>query len=123
MSSPRSMWNVTTAIVIASLLSIAASNTRAYAGSLFFFKGATNAPRETTCLSFALTAARQQNLTNIQQNNLAVSGVRGDLIAVMTCVGPVVVVMVAGNTGEDGKPLAEELFNEVKRIHCIDEPC
>ena len=66
-------------------------------------------------------AARKSNLSNIQHNNLAVSGVRGDLFAVITCVGSTVVVMVAGNT--DGKPLAEELFNEVTRIHCIDDPC
>jgi len=108
---------------LASLASIAASPSPASAGSLFFFKGPTNASRETTCLSFAQDAARKSNLANIQHNNLAVSGVRGDLFAVITCVGSTVVVMVAGNSGEDGKPLAEELFNVVKRIHCIDDPC
>jgi hypothetical protein len=105
---------------LAGLASIAASPSPASAGSLYFFKGPTNAPRETMCLSFAQDAARKSNLTNVQHDRLAVSGVRGDLFAVMTCVGTTVVVMVSGNSGEDSKPLAQELFDEVKRIHCID---
>jgi hypothetical protein len=120
MSVPRVMWNVTAAIVIANLLSIAASITPASAGSLFFFKGPTKARSETTCLSFALSTANGAHLTNIQHNNLSVSGIRGDFYAAMTCVGTVVVVMVAGNSGEDGHPLALELFNEVTRIQNID---
>jgi hypothetical protein len=120
MSSPRSIWNITTAMVIASLVSIAASPTPASAGSLYFFKGPTSAPGETTCLGFAQDAARKSNLANIQHDSLAVSGVRGDLFAVITCVGSTVVVMVAGNTGENGRPLAQELFDEVKRIRIID---
>jgi hypothetical protein len=50
MSSPRSIWNVTTAMAIASRLSIAASPTPASAGCPYFFKGPTSAPGETTCL-------------------------------------------------------------------------
>ena len=107
-------------LALAGLTSIATPPSPASAGSLYFFKGPTNAPRETMCLSFAQDAARNKNLTNVQHNNLAVSGARGDLYAVMTCIGTTVVVMVAGNSGEDGKPLAQELFDEVKRIHCID---
>jgi hypothetical protein len=120
MSRLRLIRNVTAAVVIASLLSIAASTTPASAASLYFYKGPTNAPGESTCMSFALTAAGQSHLANIQHNNLAVSGLRGDLFAVMTCIGSTIVVMVAGNTGENGDPLALELFNEVKRIHRID---
>ena len=120
MFSVKLMRNVTAATAIAGLLSIAALSTPASAGSLFFFKGQTKAPRETKCLSFALDAARKQGLQNIQHDNLAVSGTSGDLFAVMTCVGTVVVVMVAGNTGANGKPLAQALFDAVRRIQIID---
>jgi hypothetical protein len=120
MFSVRLTRNVTAATAIAGLWSIAALSTPASAGSLFFFKGQTKAPRETTCLSFALDAARNQHLQNIRHDNLAVSGTAGDLFAVMTCVGTFVVVMVAGNTGENCKPLAQALFDEVRRIQNID---
>ena len=123
MSSPRLMWNVTRPIVVASLLSIAASITPASAASFFFFKANSHAPRETTCMNFALDAARNRNLQNIQHGPLAVSGTRGDFFANLTCVGTVVVVMVAGNTGENPQPLAKELFDAVMGEQCIDEPC
>jgi hypothetical protein len=45
MSVPRVMWNVTTAIVIANLLSIAASITPASAGSLYLFQGSDQGPK------------------------------------------------------------------------------
>jgi hypothetical protein len=39
---------------------------------------------------------------------------------VMTCVGKVVVVMVAGDSGTNGSPLAKELFDAVRSEGCID---
>ena len=38
----------------------------------------------------------------------------------MTCVGKVVVVMVSGDPGTNGSPLAQELFDNVRRETCID---
>jgi hypothetical protein len=120
MSTPRSIRNVIGATAIASLLSIAAASTPAAAASLFFFKGPTKASNERVCLTFARDQARRHNLQHIEHNNLAVSGTRGDFFAVMTCVGTTVVVMVAGNTGENGSPLAQELFDAIRHEICID---
>lgn len=119
MSIPA-IWNAVTGTVIASLLSIALSTTPAAAASFFFFKGPTRAPNERVCLRFAADQARRHNLQNIKQDRLGVSGTRDNFFAVMTCVGKVVVVMVSGDSGTNGSPLAQELFDAVRRDVCID---
>jgi hypothetical protein len=114
------MWNAIRGAVVAGLLSIAASTASASAASLFYFKGETRAPNERVCLRFALDQASRHNLQNIKHDNLGVGGTRGNFFVVMTCVGKVVVVVVAGDSGEDGRPLAQELFDAVKGEVCID---
>ena len=106
--------------LVASVLSIAASSTPASAASLFYFKGPTKAPNERICLSFARDQASRHNLQNIKQDNLGVGGTRDNFFAVMTCVGNVVVVMVSGDTGTNGSPLAKELFDAVRSEQRID---
>ena len=68
MSGRKSLRNGVGSIAIAGLLSIALS-TPASAVTLFFFKGATHAPNEKVCTSFALDAARKHNLQNIKHDN------------------------------------------------------
>jgi len=104
----------------ASVLAIAASSTPAIAASLFYFKGPTKAPNERICLSFARDQANRHNLQNIKQDNLGIGGTRDNFFVVMTCVGKVVVVMVAGDSGTNGSPLAKELFDAVRNEGCID---
>jgi hypothetical protein len=104
----------------ACVLAITASSTPATAGSLFYFKGPTKAPNERVCLSFARDQANRHNLQNIKQDNLGVGGTRDNFFVVMTCVGKVVVVMVAGDSGTNGSPLAKELFDAVRSEGCID---
>jgi hypothetical protein len=106
--------------VIATLLSLAASTLPTSAASLFFFKGPTKAPSENVCLRFAHDAARRHNLQNININALNVSGSRDDFFVAMTCVGNIVVVMAAGNTGTNGSPIAKELFDAVRSEVCFD---
>jgi len=107
-------------LLIACSLSITALWTPASAASLFYFKGPTKAPNERVCLSFARDQATRHNLQNIKHDNLGVGGTRDNFFAVMTCVGNVVVVMVSGDTGTDGSPLAKELFDAVRSEICID---
>ena len=107
-------------IFVAGLLSIIAFNTPASAASFFFFKGSTKAPNERVCLSFARDQAGRHNLQNIKQDNLGVGGTRDNFFVVMTCVGRVVIVMVSGDTGTNGSPLAKELFDAVRSEGCID---
>ena len=108
------------AAISAGSLWSAALTSSASASSLFFFKGPTRAPNERICLSFAQDQARRTNLQNIKSDRLAVSGTRDNFFAVMTCVGKVVVVMVSGDPGTNGSPLAQELFDNVRRETCID---
>jgi hypothetical protein len=114
------MWNAIRGAVIAGLLSIAVSTTPAFAASLFYFKGQTRAPNERVCLRFALEQASKHDLQNIKHDNLGVGGTKGNFFVVMTCVDAVVVVMVAADGGENGRPLAQELFDAVRREVCID---
>ncbi len=118
MSNLAISWNAIRGTVIAGLLSIVFSTTPAAAASFFYFKDPTKAPNERIC--FAADQARRHNLQNIKQDNLGVGGTRDNFFAVMTCVGTVVVVMVAGDTGTNGSPLAQELFDAVRRETCID---
>jgi hypothetical protein len=118
MSKPV-MQNTLRGVLVAVLLMIAA-NAPASAASLFFFKGATNAPNERVCMSFAKDQASRHNLQNVKQDNLGVGGTRDNFFVVMTCVGKVVVVMVSGDTGTNGSPLGKELFDAVRREICID---
>ena len=106
--------------VVAGLFSIAASTTPVSAASLFYFKGETKAPNERVCLSFARDQAGRHNLQNVKSDRLGVGGTRDNFFAVMTCVGNVVVVMVSGDSGTDGGPLAKELFDAVRSEGCID---
>lgn len=106
--------------LIAFSLSITVLSIPASAASLFYFKGPTKAPNERVCLSFARDQASRHNLQNIKHDNLGVGGTRDNFFAVMTCVGNVIVVMVSGDTGTDGGPLAKELFDAVQREQCID---
>ena len=101
------------------VLSISASSTSASAASLFYFKGPTKAPNERICLSFARDQASRHNL-QIKQDNLGVGGTRDKFFVVMSCVGKVIVVMVAGDSGTNGSPLAKELFDAVRNEGCID---
>ncbi len=110
-------------VIFASIMIVAAVVTPslpASAASLFYFKGPTKAPNEHMCLSFARDQASRHNLQNIKHDNLGVGGTRDNFFAVMTCVGTVIVVMVSGDTGTDGAPLAKELFDAVQREQCID---
>ena len=106
--------------VLAGLLSIALVHTPVSAASFFYFKGPTKAPNERVCLSFAKDQASRHNLQNIKHDNLGVGGTKDNFFAVMTCVGNVVVVMVSGDTGTNGSPLAKELFDAVRGEVCID---
>jgi hypothetical protein len=108
-------------IIASGLLLAAVSAAPAPAASFFYFKGPTKAPRESVCLSFAFDQARRHNLQNISRNNLGVSGARNNFFVNITCVGTFVIVMVAGDTGTNGSPLAQELFDAVRRTGCIDE--
>jgi hypothetical protein len=112
--SKSTMRNFFIETVVGEFLSIAAFNTTASAASLFYFKGPTKAPNERVCLSFARDQAGRHNLQNIKQDNLGVGGTRDNFFVVMTCVGKVVIVMVSGDTGTNGSPLAKELFDAVR---------
>ncbi len=117
--SRRILWK-TGAVLVAGLFSIVVSSASATAASLFYFKGPTNAPNERVCLSFARDQASRHNLQNVKSDRLGVGGTRDNFFAVMTCVGSVVVVMVSGDAGTDGGPLAKELFDAVRGEACID---
>ncbi len=118
--SKSTMRNFFIEAVVGGFLSIAAFNTTASAASLFYFKGPTKAPNERVCLSFARDRAGRHNLQNIKQDNLGVGGTRDNFFVVITCVGKVVIVMVSGDTGTNGSPLANELFDAVRSEGCID---
>jgi hypothetical protein len=74
-------------------------------------------------MNFAAAVARNQNLQNVQRNQLDVSGTRGNAIAAVTCIGNFAVVMVASDMEGEGRLLAQELFDGMKRERCIDQPC
>ncbi len=114
------MRNGIRGVLVACVLSITAYSTPASAASLFYFKGPTKAPNERICLSFARDQASRHNLQNIKQDNLGVGGTRDNFFVVMSCVGKVIVVMVAGDSGTNGSPLAKELFDAVRNEGCID---
>jgi hypothetical protein len=107
-------------LYIYSLLSLLVQVIPANAASLFYLKGPTKAPNERVCLSFALDQAKRHNLQNINHDNVGVGGTRDNFFVVMTCVGNVVVVMVSGDAGTNGNPLAQELFNAVRSEGCFD---
>jgi hypothetical protein len=69
MSSSMLTRNALKAVVIASLLSLAALATPASAAFLFFFKGPVSAPNEGVCMNFAAAVARNQNLQNVQRKS------------------------------------------------------
>ena len=112
------MRNGIRGVLVACVLSITAYSTPASAASLFYFSA--KAPNERICLSFARDQASRNNLQNIKQDNLGVGGTRDNFFVVMSCVGKVIVVMVAGDSGTNGSPLAKELFDAVRNEGCID---
>ena len=118
MSKLRMRNGIIGALVVGLLL--IGYHTPVSAASLFFFKGPTKAPNERICLRFAKSEATRHNLQNIAHDNLGVGGTRDNFFAVMTCVGNVIVVMVSGDTGTNGSPLAKELFDAVRKTVCID---
>jgi hypothetical protein len=95
--------------------------TAASPASLYYFKGPTKAPNERVCLNFAMDQATRHNLQNIKRDNLGVGGTRENFLAILTCVGNVVVVIVAGDAGTNGEPLARELFDAVRVETCFDQ--
>lgn len=118
--SSSALWNGFRGTLVAGLLSVPAFTMPASAASFFYFKGPTKAPNERVCLSFAKDQATRHRLQNVTQDRLGVGGSRDNFFAVMTCVGNVIVVMVAGDTGTNGSPLAKELFDAVRGEGCID---
>jgi hypothetical protein len=92
----------------------------ASAASFFWFKGPTKAPREKVCLSFARDQASRAGLQDIKVDALSVSGTKNGTLAIITCVGVVTVVMVSGDNGTDGGPLAKQLFTGMRGETCID---
>ena len=90
------------------------------AASFYYFKGPTKAPNERVCLRFAFDQAGGHRLQTISRNNLGVAGSRDNFFVNMTCVGNVVIVMVAGDSGTNGSPLARELFDAVRGETCFD---
>jgi hypothetical protein len=92
----------------------------ASAASFFWFKGPTKAPREKVCLSFARDQAKRAGLQDIKVDALSVSGTKNGSFAIITCVGVVTVVMVSGDNGTDGGPLAKQLFTGMRGEACID---
>jgi hypothetical protein len=92
----------------------------ASAASFFWFKGPTKAPREKVCLSFAKDQARRAGLQDVKVDALSVSGTKNGSLAIITCVGVVTVVMVSGDNGTDGGPLAKQLFTGMRGEACID---
>ncbi len=117
--SRKSLWSLG-AVLVSGLFSFIALSDTASAASLFYFKGGTKAPNERVCLSFAKDQASRHNLQNVKSDRLGVGGTRDNFFAVLTCVGNVVVVMVSGDTGTNGSPLAKELFDAVRGETCID---
>ena len=108
------------AMTIVGCLSIAALTMPASAAALFVHTGPTKAPGPNTCLGFALDAANHQHLQNIQHNNSGVSGAKADKFIVITCVGTVVVISVAGDHPQEVKPLADAIFEDISRMVKLD---
>ncbi len=101
-------------------LAMTATAVPASAASFFWFKGPTKAPREKVCLSFAKDQARRAGLQDVKVDALSVSGTKNGSLAIITCVGVVTVVMVSGDNGTDGSPLAKQLFTGMRGEVCID---
>lgn len=99
---------------------MAATAMPASAASFFWFKGPTKAPREKVCLSFARDQAKRAGLQGIKIDALSVSGTKNGSLAIITCVGVTTVVMVSGDNGTDGGPLAKQLFTGMRGEVCID---
>lgn len=116
----QTMTKVLRGIIITGLPSITVLTMPTSAASLFYFKGPTRAQNERACLSFAVDQARGHHLQNVKLDNLGVAGTRDNLFIAMTCVGTVVVVMVVGDPGTNGAPIAQELFNAVRGEGGID---
>jgi hypothetical protein len=115
----RRVRSIMCAVAIAGL-AMTTTAAPAPAASFFWFKGPTKAPREKVCLSFARDQASRAGLQDIKVDALSVSGTKNGSLAIITCVGVVTVVMVSGDTGTDGQPLAKQLFTGMRGEVCID---
>ena len=118
-SMSRRVRSIVYAVAIAGL-AMTATAAPASAASFFWFKGPTKAPREKVCLSFAKDQARRAGLQDIKVDALSVSGTKNGSLAIITCVGVVTVVMVSGDSGTNGGPLAKQLFTGMRGEVCID---
>ena len=107
-------------VAIASCLSIGASIMPASAAALFVTMGQTKAKGPNTCVGFAVEAANNQHLQNISHNNVGASGAKADKFIVITCVGTVVVISVAGDHAPEVKPLAEAILQDISRMGTFD---
>lgn len=115
----RRVRSIVCAVAIAGL-AMTAIAAPASAASFFWFKGPTKAPNERVCLSFAKDQARRFGLQNVKVDALSVSGTKDNSLAILTCVGVVTVVMVSGDNGTNGEPLAKQLFTGMRGEVCID---
>ena len=70
-------------------------------------------------MSFAKDQARRAGLQDVKVDALSVSGTKNGSLAIITCVGVVTVVMVSGDNGTDGGPLAKAAVygNERRGLH------
>jgi hypothetical protein len=115
----RRVRSIMCAVAIAGL-AMTTTAAPASAASFFWFKGPTKAPREKVCLSFARDQASRAGLQDIKVDALSVSGTKNGSLAIITCVGVVTVVMVSGDNGTNGEPLAKQLFTGMRGEGCID---
>src|SRR5262249_29846362 len=99
---------------------------RANAWAFFWSKVEVKTSSWKTCMSFADGEAREQHLTQIQHNNLEVSGRQGANSATITCVGTggnskaIAVVMVVGDVEAPVKKLRDALVAGITSVQNID---
>ena len=99
---------------------------RANAWAFYWSKVEVKTSSWKTCMSFAEGEAQKQHLTQIQHNNLDVSGRRGANLATITCVGTggnakaIAVVMVVGDTEAPVKGLRDALVAGITSVQRID---
>jgi hypothetical protein len=112
---------------IAMLAAISSAASPAWAYSLYWYRGPTKSHSESACYGFAKDAASRNNLRNIKQDNLSVSGVSATntALAVITCIVAAggtahAVVMVSGDNAPEAASLAKSLFEAVRSETCFE---
>ena len=99
---------------------------RANAWAFYWSKVEVKTSSWKTCMSFADGEAQKQHLTQIQHNNLEVSGRQGTNLATITCVGTggnakaIAVVMVVGDAEAPVKRLRDALVTGITSVQNID---